>query len=102
MTVNFSIEDKFRCWAFHQYYRAYCLERNPSHRFIRAIVELSKPIAENRILIWEAAKKEIDLIDKKFKTYKITRNEWTKQIRAAIRAHTGATGLPRAWERQAV
>ena len=92
-----SPEEQFRLWAFYQYYRAYRAEKNLTHRFIRALVESSKPVPPDRVLAWQAAKGDIDQIERAFRADEITRGEWSEQIQAAIKAHTGAVVHNRSW-----
>lgn len=103
MTINhFTKEDDFRLWAFNMYYRAYKEELDLSKRFVRAIVESSKPVPAEMILAWRAARREIRKIDIALRDRQITREDWAKQIQAAILSHTGATVPDRAWVGESV
>jgi len=104
VTVNniLTPEDYFRLWAFDVYYRAYKKERDMSKRFVRAIVEASKPVAPTMVRAWKAARREIRRIEKTYAAKQITREEWAAQIHNAILSHTGVEVRDRRWVGESV
>ena len=99
MTIhNNTTEDGFRLWAFSLYYKAYKDELDMTRRFVRALVESSRPVAPGMIVAWAAAKEEIAEFERARKAGEITLEEWADLIRAAILDHTGVNMKARAWE----
>ena len=94
---NSTLEDEFRLWAFAMYYKAYKEELDLTKRFVRALVEASKPVATEMIEAWLAARREIRQIDYARTAKEITREEWAAQIHAAILSHTGVEVRDRGW-----
>jgi len=99
MTIhNDTPEDAFRLWAFSLYYKAYREDLDMTRRFVRALVESSRPVAPSMIEAWTRAREEIAEFGRALKAGEISRDEWSALIQAAILDHTGVNMKPRAWE----
>ena len=92
--------EAFRLWAFHAYYGIYREEKNLTVRFAKALVASSRPVSEQTVAAWRAAKDDLNELRGRQNepATRLAPVAYWRAVFEAIRRHTGRDLTFRAWE----